>query len=84
MELHAQRRFESLLRSLAQRLNGISALRVRLALHPGQGNTLHLRFALQNTQRVGCLDALNLSSIAGEENARLLLVRKSQYVWLAR
>jgi hypothetical protein len=37
---------------LAQRLDGISVLRMRLALHPGQGNTLHLRFALQNKQRV--------------------------------
>ena len=66
--------FKSLFRSLAQGLNGVSVLRMCLALYTSQSDALHLRFALQNAECVGRLDTLNLACVAREENACLMLL----------
>ena len=70
---------EALFRSLAQGLDGVSILLVRLALYAGQSDALHLRFALQNSQRVGRLDTLNLACVARKDDAGHMLFGKPKY-----
>ena len=71
--VHSAKPFQllkTLFGSLAQGLNGVSILRVRLTLYAGQGDAFHLRFALQYAQCVGRLDTLNLACVAREKNPR--------------
>jgi hypothetical protein len=71
--------FKPLLRGLAQRLNRVSEFLMGLTLHAGEGYAFHLRFALHNPRSIGNLDALNLPSVTGEENAGPLLFREPEH-----
>jgi hypothetical protein len=72
---------KALFGNLAQGLNGVSILRVSLTLYAGrQGDALHLGFALQNAQRVGRLDTLNLACVTREDDACHMLFGKPKYV----